>query len=91
MTDALTEGWTLDPDFNSNPVKLDTVAFYHLVKLTDEEQIEMDQQPTGKYDDVTSIRSVPIAEADALLNQGYVILDTYAKTVTLIKKQEKPT
>lgn len=43
----------------------------------------------GKYGDVESIRSVAINEADALLDQGYELLDTFAKTVTLIKRRVK--
>lgn len=35
-----------------------------------------------------SIRSIDINEADALLKEGYVLKDAFAKTVTLIKPKE---
>ena len=41
-------------------------------------------QPT-----IESIISVKICEADALIKQGYEVKDTYASTVTLIKKEKE--
>jgi hypothetical protein len=38
---------------------------------------------------ISSVKSVDIAEVDALLKQGYVIHELYAKTATLIKKEAK--
>ena len=39
---------------------------------------------------IVSVKSVPIEDADALIKDGYVVLEVYAKTVNLIKKAEKP-
>lgn len=38
---------------------------------------------------IESIVSVKICDADALIKQGYEVKDTYASTVTLIKKVEQ--
>jgi len=40
---------------------------------------------------IESIISVKICEADALIKQGYEVKDTYAATVTLIKKKQEVT
>jgi hypothetical protein len=39
--------------------------------------------------EIVSVKSVPIEDADALIKDGYVVLEVYAKTVNLIKKAEK--
>jgi len=41
---------------------------------------------------IVSVKSVPIEDADALIKEGYVVLEggIYAKTCNLIKKAEKP-
>jgi len=86
---CLKEGWVLDPELKI--VRLDNVAIYHFVKYTEEELLALEtvEEPKGKFADVSSIKSVAIDEADDLLKQGYEILDTYAKTVTLIKREVK--
>ena len=40
--------------------------------------------------EIVSIKSVPIEDADALIGQGYVVLEAFAKSVTLVKKEAKP-
>jgi hypothetical protein len=39
---------------------------------------------------ITSVKSVNIEDVDALLKDGYVVLEVYAKTANLVKKVEKP-
>lgn len=43
----------------------------------------------GKYGDVESIRSVAINEADALIREGYEVVEMYAKTVTLVRRTKE--
>ena len=40
-------------------------------------------------DKISSVKSVPLEEVDALLKKGYVVKELYAKTATLIKKETK--
>jgi len=37
---------------------------------------------------ITSLKSVPLDEVDDWLAKGYVVKDTFAKTATLIKREE---
>jgi len=38
---------------------------------------------------IVSVKSVPIEDVDALIKEGYVVLEVYAKTCNLIKKEVK--
>jgi hypothetical protein len=79
--------YVLDPLF-PKPMATENARIYHLIKY-DEDEAPTAEPDAGKFDDVTNIQSVPINDADALLAQGYTILDNYAKTVTLIKRREE--
>jgi len=88
VNDHFKVGWILDPAiYDGRPLRLDNAVVYLLVKYTEEEREQHEQQPIE--DKVISIRNVPTNDADALIQQGYVIKDTYAKTVTLIKTKVK--
>jgi len=39
---------------------------------------------------IVSVKSVPIEDVDALIKEGYVVLEVYAKTANLVKRAEKP-
>ena len=44
---------------------------------------------TEYQEPIASVKSVDIAEVDALLKQGYAVHELYARTATLIKKEAK--
>ena len=85
LIDSLNDDWVLDPIFNSKPIRLENTIVYHLIKYSEEEEIQRLQ--TGPK--AVSIKKVPHNEADELLKQGYVLKDTYAKDVVLVKYEEK--
>jgi len=78
-----TDGYTIDPDLKI--VRLENAAIYHLVKYSEE---ELQAQEVEEEQRIMSIKSVNIEDADELLDQGYEVKDTYAKTVTVIKKEK---
>ena len=39
---------------------------------------------------IVSVKSVPIEDVDALIKEGYVVLEVYAKTANLVKREQKP-
>ena len=39
--------------------------------------------------EISSVKSVPLAEVDDLLKEGYVVESLYAKTATLVKREIK--
>jgi len=80
----LIDGFVLDPEFKV--VKLDALAIYHLIKYSEE---ELEAQEVEEEQRIMSIKSVNIEDADELLSQGYTVKDTYAKTVTLIRREVK--
>jgi len=86
VNERFEDGWILDPAiYDGRPLRLDNAVVYHLVKYTEEEREQLEQQPI-EYK-VISIRNVPTNDADELIQQGYEIADRYAKTVTLIKTE----
>jgi len=80
----LREGWLIDPDLKI--LRLESAAIYHLVKYSEEEAQAMAQ--TALEDRVVSLKSVAIEETDTYLAQGYEVKDTFAKTVTLEKREQ---
>ena len=51
-------------------------------------------EPKALEPDITNVRSMPIdahAATDKLLSEGYRVHELYAKTVTLVKKEQKET
>jgi len=82
VREILEEGWVLDPGvYDGKPMRLDNAIVYHLVKYVEGEEPSEVVEPR-----VESIKSVAINEADEFLAEGYEIKDTFAKTVTLIKR-----
>ena len=45
------------------------------------------EEYTEPQPQIISVKSIPIEDADALIKEGYVVLEVYAKTVNLVKKQ----
>ena len=87
LYDYLKKGYVLDPDiYSGKPVRFDQGVIYHLVKYEDD---ELPEEIEEKLSRIVSIKNVLINEADALIEKGYVIKDTYAKNVTLIKYEEE--
>lgn len=74
LVQALEDGWEPDPMFGSyNPVKLDTIAIYHLILYSEEEKEEMENKKIeeenkkialktiGKFDDVVDSLKVKLS------------------------------
>jgi hypothetical protein len=59
---------------------------YHVCPFCNSKELDEIEktQPT-----ITSIKQVDIAEADALIKEGYVVEQIYAKNVVLVKKTAK--
>jgi len=92
VSQLLSEGWVLDPILcpDGKPYRLDFTIVWPLVFYeSEEEKSQIVEEKKGEFDDVVSIVSVDIAEADKYLSQGYTLLDHYAKTVTLVKRKAK--
>jgi hypothetical protein len=93
VSQFLSEGWVLDPILcpDGKPYRLDFAIVWPLVFYESEEEKPqiMEEKKAGEFDDVESIVSVDIAEADKYLSQGYTLLDHFAKTVTLVKRKPK--
>lgn len=87
----LDDGWELDPLFEGNPLRLDSAFIVSLVMYDSEEEIPVIVGKKGEFDDVESILSVDIAQADEYLKKGYTLLDHFAKTVTLVKRKIEET
>lgn len=78
---------TGEPYIRTSHLNLEAIIVYGVDEVDPEADLR--EKEEGKYGDVESIRSVPINDADPLLKEGYQLLDTFAKTVTLVKKAEK--
>src|SRR4030042_2645185 len=74
------KGGDLIPPVLSDQMEKHVCPFCHGLEF--DEYVEPQQE-------IQSIKSVPIEDADALITQGYVVLEAFAKTVTLIKKEAK--
>jgi len=73
----------VDPELKV--LRLENSVVYHLLWLTEKEKLEREKAEAEA--EIVGIKSVDINEADTYLKQGYELKDTYAKTVTLIKKE----
>jgi len=88
VNNAFEAGWVLDPDmYGGKPVRLENAVIYHLVQYESEDEKPVVEEEIEQ--EIISIQSVPINEADRLVQAGYVLKDTFAKTVTLVKYAEK--
>lgn len=90
LCDLLADGWVLDQSMYQSagrpqPLRLENSVVYHLAKYSKKE-LEKMVKPTGPI--VVSIKKVPHDEADALLKQGYILKENYAKDVVLVKYEE---
>jgi len=48
------------------------------------------EEYTEPQPQIVSVKSVPIEDVDALIKEGYVVLEVYAKTANLVKREQKP-
>jgi len=83
----LNNGWILDPLFNSKPIRLENAVIYHLAKFTEEELMELQEEPVES--EIVSVRSVGLDGVDELLKEGYTVHALYAKNAVLVKKEAK--
>jgi len=97
FNDLLSKGWQLDRNVHNGVVPLQNAAIYHLIKYTPEEitalqQARMQEQEEKKAFSLkaASLISVPLAEVDAKLKEGYEIVPDkiYAKEAILVKWQQ---
>ena len=83
------EGWVLDRMiYDGKPMRLECATVYHLIKYDEKEIEELRKEFMEEVEQIRSIQSVPLNEADALIKKGYEVLQTYQKTVTLVKKEK---
>ncbi len=87
------EGWVLDPTYRSNPVTLNNVIIYHMVKYSEMESgamlIAMDQKKPGPFDDVIDVKDVPSDEVAGLVEAGWVMYKDYAKLIRMLLRKKK--
>jgi hypothetical protein len=89
----LAAGWQLDHHVHNGVVPLENSAIYHLIKYTTEELQALQQAQEEKKSfslKAASLISVPLADVDAKLKDGYEIIPDkiYAKEAVLIKWQK---
>ena len=58
---------------------VDSVGYVSYVAL-------MSLKDTGKYDDITELEDVQPIDVNDYLHKGYVILETFSKSVRMVKK-----
>jgi hypothetical protein len=92
----LSDGWRLDRTINgSGIVPLENSAIYHLIKYSADEIALMEQEKQEKEKSFSlkaeSMISVPLADVDAKLKEGYEIIPDkiYAKEAVLVKWPKK--
>jgi len=85
LIDALSDGYILDPMFNSKPLRLENSVIYHIAKFTEEELAELEKEPVESK--IVSVRSVELDGVDELLKEGYTVHALYAKNAVLTKKE----
>jgi hypothetical protein len=92
----LSEGWRLDRTINgSGIIPLENSAIYHLIKYSADEIVLMEQEKQEKEKSFSlkaeSMISVPLADVDAKLKEGYEIIPDkiYAKEAVLVKWPKK--
>lgn len=86
----LAEGWRLDKSVHNGVVSLENSVVYHLTKYSAEELQALQQAQEEKKSfslKAVSLISVPLADVDAKLKEGYEIIPEkiYAKEAVLIK------
>ena len=82
VNEHLENGWILNPHINNGqPIVLNDGVIYHLSFYT---KAEIHAQEDKSK--IVSVLSVPIADADYYIRQGYEVDQTFSKTVNLVKK-----
>ena len=81
--------WELDPQFRYNPVTLDNVAIYHLVKYSDEEKIELEKKKQSNgLSNIVKIEQVNFVDVPMFVEKGFTVHQIYAKHVIMVKRKE---
>jgi hypothetical protein len=88
LNQFLTDGYILDPMFNSKPIRLENAVIYHLIKYNQEELEALQAEQEVAEPEIVSVKSVSYEEVDALIAEGYKPRDFYAKNVIMIKIKE---
>jgi len=93
FNDLLAAGWQLDRSVHNGVVPLQNTAIYHLIKYTSDELETMQKAQEEKKSfsfKAASLISVPLADVDAKLKEGYEIVadKIYAKEAILVKYQK---
>jgi len=89
VSQRLSDGWVLDPTIHrGEPFGLEASIVYHLVLYESEDEKPKPEEKLGDFNGVTSLKDVPNAEVDALLEQGYIIHTVYAKNTILLKRKD---
>lgn len=94
LNDLLSDGFHLDKNVHSGVIALESSAIYHLIKYSAEEIEALQQEQEEKKSfslKAASLISVPLADVDAKLKEGYEIVPDkiYAKEAVLVKWQKK--
>jgi hypothetical protein len=94
FNELLSAGWQLDRNVHNGVVPLQNVAIYHLIKYTAEELKALQEARAQAQEEkksfslkAASLISVPLADVDAKLKDGYEIIPDkiYAKDAVLVK------
>lgn len=91
LISALDNGWVLDPMFSSKPIRLDNAVVYHLVKYTEEERAALKKLeeeallPEKERRVIDRVKSSDQEEIRTLLQQGWVIINEWAKETLLYR------
>ena len=95
LDEAFKDGWVLEPTVKSNPIKLEHVAIYHLIKFSEAENgvrlKAMDQRKPGAFDDVIDVKDVPSDGVASLVQAGWVMHKEWSKIIRMILRKKKET
>lgn len=96
INNLFSQGWRLDRTVNgSGIVALENSAIYHLIKYSADEIAAIEEQKQEKEKPFSlkaaSLISVPLADVDAKLKEGYEIVPEkiYAKEAVLVRWPKK--
>ncbi len=87
INELFEEGWVLNPNVNNGkPIKLDSGVVYHLV-FYHKEDLELLRKNGNGKPKIVELHNVPIGEVNAWLKKGFEVEQTFAKTVTVVKRE----
>lgn len=93
VANLLSEGWIMDSLFESKPIRMDNAVAFPLVLYESEEEkpkeVAEERRP-GPLEDVVEVLNVDSFDVAKKYAEGYRVHEIYAKTVTMIRRTEKP-